>query len=85
MAQFTLVASEVSGPNFQKAMDVVNKSGGRLVFVPQQTSQHGIQTQSMSSGKANPNAQETYQNIRFEWQHDAADLGAELTKALAGK
>ena len=86
MAQFILVATGVSGSQFQKAMEVVNKSKGKLSLVPQQTANHGITSPGMSSTRPNnPGTEETYQNIRFEWQHDAADLGAEVIQALANK
>ena len=84
MAQFVLVANGVSGAQLQRAMEVVNKSGNKLNFVPQQTTQHGITSGSMSSHRE-ANKPEEYSHARFEWQHDAADLGAEIIKALASK
>ena len=49
MAQFVLVANGINGSQLQKAMEVVNKSGNKLNFVPQQTTQHGVSSGSMSS------------------------------------
>jgi len=84
MAQFILVVDGISGAQLQKAMEVVNKSGDKLNLVPQASSGNQVQTPSMSSHKENkPNALEQYNHVRFEWNHEAAQLGAEIIQALA--
>lgn len=87
MAQFILVASGINGQQLQKAMEVVNKSNGRLNFVPQQTNQHSVQSGGMSSHRdqQSPNKLEEYNLARFEWNHEAAQLGSEIIQALASK
>jgi hypothetical protein len=87
MAQFVLVAIGINGQQLQKAMEVVNKSNGKLNFVPQQTNSQSVTSPGMSSHKdqQTPNKPEEYNHARFEWNHDAASLGSEVIQALASK
>lgn len=87
MAQFILVASGINGQQLQKAMEVVNKSSGKLNFVPQQTQAQSVNSPGMSSHKDQqaPNKPEEYNHARFEWNHEAAQLGSEIIQALASK
>jgi len=84
MAHFVLVANGISSENFEKAMEVKILAAGRISFIPQPAQQHGVNTQSMSSARANPNAPEILNSVRFEWDHEGEELGAELARALAG-
>jgi hypothetical protein len=84
MAQFVLVASGISSENFEKAMEVKIRSGGKVSFVPQTVNQNGAHTMGMSSAKPNANGSEVLNIVRFEWGHDGEEFGAELVRALAG-
>jgi hypothetical protein len=85
MSQFVLVANGISSEDFEKAMEVKIRSGGKISFLPQQVQgQHGVTTQSMSSVKASPAALEVLNSVRFEWAHDGEEFGAEIVRVLAG-
>jgi hypothetical protein len=84
MSQFVLVANGISSEHFEKAMEIKIRSGVRVSFIPQPSQQLGVNTQSMSSVKANPAAPEILNSIRFEWDHAGEEFGAEIVRALAG-
>lgn len=84
MAQFVLVASGISSENFEKAMEVKIHSDGKISFIPQQMANHGVGTQGMNSSRANQNAPELLNVVRFEWDHSGEEFGAELVRVLAG-
>ena len=56
MSHFVLVTSGVTHADFEKAMEIKNRAQEKVIFVPQNSNNHGIQTQGMYSAKANPNA-----------------------------
>jgi len=85
MAQFVLVTSGVTHADFEKAMEIKNRAQEKVTFIPQNSNNHGVQTQGMYSAKANPNAKEELLNlVRFEWNQAGAEFGAEIVKVLAG-
>jgi hypothetical protein len=89
MAQFVLVANGISSEDFEKAMAIKIRAGGKVSFVPQVVQgQHGVTTHGMSSAKVapqNPNSQEEVLNVvRFEWDQSGEEFGAEIVRALAG-
>ena len=87
MAQFVLVASGITNENFEKAMEVKIRSAGAITFVPQQSNQHGVNAAGMSSVKVNPQqptSADVLNMVRFEWNHDGEEFGAEIVRVLAG-
>jgi hypothetical protein len=84
MAQFVFVAGGISSALFEKALEIKIESGVKVTFVPQAVNNHGVSSQSMSSAKQNPQAQEILHNVRFEWDESGAPLGAEIVRVLGG-
>ena len=87
MSQFVLVASGISNENFEKAMEEKIRSGGKVMFVPQHTTQQGVTSVGMSSVKQTPNSlssPDVLNMVRFEWNHDGEEFGAEIVWVLAG-
>jgi hypothetical protein len=87
MSQFVLVAGGISNENFEKAMEVKIRSSGKITFVPQHGNQHGVTTTGMTSTKVNPQqptGADVINMVRFEWNHDGEEFGAEIVRALAG-
>lgn len=85
MAQFVLVTSGVTDADFEKAMEIKIRAQEKVLFVPQNSDNHGVQSQSMYSAKANPSAKAELLNfVRFEWNQAGAEFGAEIVRVLAG-
>ena len=86
MPQFVFVASGISNEHFEIAMDVKIKSRDTVKFVPQGNPQHngGVISPGMSSAKIPANAPELLHNVRFEWDQNGAEFGAEIVRVLAG-
>ena len=86
MAQFILVANGVTNENFEKAMEVKIRSGAKITFVPQHSQQHGVTSSGMSSTKGGSQqaTADLLNTIRFEWNRDGEEFGAELVRVLAG-
>jgi hypothetical protein len=80
LAQFILVSNGINGIQFQKAMEVVNKSGGKISLIPQNSQSGSVNSPGMSSNKAGNT--EIYNQVRFEWDHTSTDLAIELLTAL---
>ena len=86
MAQFTLVINEVSGEELEKIIGIQVKSGNKLTFVPQglQGQQTGavVLSPTMAKGTVNvgnpPKSTIVYNNVRIEWNMDAAQFATEL-------
>ena len=86
MAQFVLITSGVTDADFEKAMEIKIRAQQKVVFVPQNSDNQGVQSQGMYSAKPNPGAiQELLNLVRFEWNQDGAEFGAEIVKLLAGR
>jgi hypothetical protein len=88
MAQFVLVSSGIGNSQFEKSMEIMNRSDGRVRFVPQAVqNQNGVTTPGMSSHKpvdqAPDQAGEILNAVRFEWTESGADFGSEIVKVLA--
>ena len=88
MAQFVLVSSGISNSQFEKSMEIMNKSAGKVTFVPQPVqNQNGVTTPGMSSHKTNAQApaheEDILNAVRFEWTESGADFGSEIVKVLA--
>jgi hypothetical protein len=88
MAQFVLVSSGISNAQFEKSMEIMNRSDGKITFVPQAIrDQNGVTTPGMSSHKATADAPaqegEILNTVRFEWTESGADFGSEIVKVLA--
>ena len=85
MAQFVLVASGVTDADFEKAMEIKIRAGQKVLFVPQNSDNQGVQSQGMYSARPNPGAKQELLNfVRFEWNQDGAEFGSEIVKLLAG-
>ena len=85
MAQFVLVASGVTDADFEKAMEIKIRAQQKVLFVPQNSDNQGVQSQGMYSAKPNPGAKQELLNfVRFEWNQAGAEFGAEIVKVLAG-
>src|ERR1700730_1420226 len=88
MAQFVLVGNGVTNEAFEKAMEIKIHSKDKVKFVPQGSpnNQGGISVSSpaMASVKPSPNAQEHLNSVRFEWDQEGHEFGAEIVGALAG-
>ena len=85
MAQFVLVASGVTHADFEKAMEIKIRAQQKVLFIPQNSDNQGVQSQGMYSAKPNPGAKEELLNfVRFEWNQAGAEFGAEIVKVLAG-
>ena len=85
MAQFVLVTSGVTHADFEKAMEIKIRAQEKVIFIPQNSNNHGVQNQGMYSARANPSAKEELLNlVRFEWNQAGAEFGAEIVKVLAG-
>jgi hypothetical protein len=85
MAQFVLVTSGVTHADFEKAMEIKIRAQEKVLFIPQNANNHGVQSGSMYSVKPNPSAREELLNlVRFEWNQTGAEFGAEIIKVLAG-
>ena len=87
MAQFVFVASGISNEHFEKAMEVKIKSVNAIRFVPQGHQAGGISSPGMSSVRPQngPAGPDLLQNVRFEWDQDGAEFGAEIVRVLAGR
>jgi hypothetical protein len=88
MAQFVLVSSGISNSQFEKSMEIMNRSDGKITFVPQAIqNQNGVTTPGMSSHKTTAEApakeEEILNAVRFEWTESGADFGSEIVKVLA--
>ena len=88
MAQFVLVSSGISNSQFEKSMEILNKSAGKVTFVPQAIqNQNGVTTPGMSSHKITAPAPDQEVDIlnavRFEWTESGADFGSEIVKVQA--
>ena len=86
MAQFVLVTSGVTDADFEKAMEIKVHAQEKVLFVPQNCDNHGVQSQGMYSAKPHPSGKGELLNfVRFEWNQARAEFGAEIVKALAGQ
>ena len=68
-------------------MEIKIRSDRKVSFVPQHGSQYGVTTTGMASvapTPQNPNAPEVINTVRFEWNQDGEEFGAEIVRALAG-
>jgi hypothetical protein len=86
MAQFVFVASSISNEDFEMAMEAKTRSGSAVKFVPQgQTQISGVASPGMSAAKPqNSTGVEVLHNVRFEWDQNGAEFGAEIVRVLAG-
>ena len=85
MAQFVLVTSGVTHADFEKAMEIKIRAQDKVIFIPQNSNNHGVENQGMYSAKGSPSAKEELLNlVRFEWDQAGAEFGAEIVKVLAG-
>ena len=85
MAQFVLITSGVTDADFEKAMEIKIRAQEKVLFVPQNSDHHGVQSLGMYSAKPNPSAKEELLNfVRFEWNQAGAEFGAEIVRVLAG-
>ena len=86
MAQFVFVASSISNEDFEMAMEAKTRSGSAVKFVPQgQTQISGVASPGMSAAKPqNSTGVEVLHNVRFEWDQNGAEFGAEIVRVMAG-
>ena len=85
MAQFVLITSGVTDADFEKAMEIKIRAQDKVIFIPQNSNNHGVENQGMYSARANPSAKEELLNfVRFEWNQAGAEFGAEIVRVLAG-
>ena len=85
MAQFVLITRGVTDADFEKAMEIKIRAQEKVLFVPQNSDHHGVQSLGMYSAKPNPSAKEELLNfVRFEWNQAGAEFGAEIVRVLAG-
>jgi hypothetical protein len=88
MPRFVLVVNEVPNVQFEKAFEVKNKAGDKVMFLPQGGKDQGVQSPGMVSTKLQQlqgkPAVDVMNHVRFEWGEDGAESGAEIVKILAG-
>lgn len=83
MPQFVLVANVASGLQLEKAMEIKNKSNGKITLIPQSTTNHSVTTQGMSSMTPPQEKREVFNSVRFEWDGTGIEHGVKLLEALA--
>jgi hypothetical protein len=88
MPTFVLVANGINKKQFEKATELSTKAGNKLSFVPQASNANGANTQGLTTYRPNPmpnqpSAEELFSNVRYEWNIEGAEFGAELVKILA--
>jgi hypothetical protein len=84
MAYFTLVMNEVTIEQFEKTLEIKNRAGQKIKFIPQ----GGQQNQAPSLvGSQNMFTNQTgsLQVIRYEWSDDGVHFGIEILKVLVPK
>ena len=79
MAQFVLVANDVSNSDLEKALVIQTQAAPKVVFVPQQVDAFGVR----SPGMASIGNTQLLNGVRFQWADDGAEFGAQIMKALA--
>ena len=85
MAQFVLVANEVTDVDFEKAMEVKIRSGDKVKFVPQGlVAGHPSNANQLVGSQPMNSAGNILNNVRFEWNHAGHEFGAEIVLSLAG-
>lgn len=80
MAQFVLVINQASVDAFDKTMNIVNASAGKIKFIPNAVSYGASVT---TTGMTGPDEKALYHGIRLEFNDDAVDKASEILKVFA--
>lgn len=83
MANFVFVADKVTAVQFQKALEIKNRAGEKVRFLPQGSSGDAVKSSGLRSEKREEKDSELYSNVRFEWTEDGVEFGVQIVQLFA--
>ena len=83
MAHFILIANQITQKDFEKTLEIANKSGAKVEFVPQGGNRVGVNSSAMHSVELKDKEEPGLSSVRFEWAEDGANFGAKIVTLFA--